>query len=824
MKEDNTPTVTARRRRPTPHQRLRLEKAKKLKEMGALTKKKRAAATTQKLGETDPEKMVAIVPRPPKLKRNALAKPAKPPAKFRKRQVHKQWLPTHLYHAKRAHMTPPKEPLWRFAIPLTPTDKCYRPTHRAASLKGCVAWDTSYMGTIGVEGVEASLLGLLKGIGVEEAMLVGKRGAKWRNGTRGWEGSIRERDGEKMWISRVAIAWCVDVAPAEDLEKAGQERQIDQGVGAEREPDPRPQNGDGELLEVDSGRRDGAKPSAKQGKKPPKRKILMRVHPSAFLQIWNEVLKGAKMQRPQALVEDLRFEIGSVEIIGPGSTEALVGALRPSQTSEPVARVSAKDPTEDEWVDVGSAEEVWPQLAAVTNPACLPIEVLLGFNISDPRLRYPPRTVPQHNSEATNATRLEILSSWPPDNTQASADIFDRAKRLAASRQLASQKAINRRKGEALPGAYPHPIPKDPKIPILLLASRPRTKMGQGTWTLFLPWDCVLPIWYSLMHYPLSTGGNPRFGGLQEKRQVSLEQGLPWFPGDFPGTKAGYQWELLERERKKQEWERRPRGKRMEWDRVDLGGGRKGEIGMGWACDWCRLFKGPPPLARTEVAETVSLDGQKETASGAAKPAQPSPKEQRNEQEVTGTPDPPLNMHHLSSPPSTGSLAPPTALSPVHITISTTGHPTRNARIYRLPTNNPELRAKWLAFANPPKASKGARHSRPLPPQNNAPQNARAAKHLAASLLSGSIASHEAELPKAGEKEYPLVPDEVDLIGFVTTGNYNLGEGRCEAIGNVAVARVVGGDKEQNKASARNLCIVREAGQRVGRLARWDFT
>lgn len=86
-------------------------------------------------------------------------------------------------------------------------------------------------------------------------------------------------------------------------------------------------------------------------------------------------------------------------------------------------------------------------------------------------------------------------------------------------------------------------------------------------------------------------------------------------------------------------------------------------------------------------------------------------------------------------------------------------------------------------------------------------------------------------MPKAGEKAYPPVPDEVDLIGFVTTGNYHLGDGRCEAIGNVAVARVLqlGADDDEvisNKATGRGrnmLCIVREAGQGLGRLARWNF-
>ena len=839
MREDNTPTVTARRRKPTPHQRLRLEKAKKLRELRALTKKKRALAKAPKPGETDPEKMVILAPRLPKLKRDTLARPARPQARFRKRQVHKQWLPTHLYHAKRAHLTPPTEPLWRFAIPLTPTDKCYRPTHRATSLRGSVAWDTSYVGTIGIEGVEASLLGLLKSIGIEENILIGKREAKWRRGTRGWGGWIRERDGKGRWIAKVEIMWCFDPEAVDAEENAGQEESLEVTAESEQQREGVP------VTEVDAEKGSESKQVAGQAKKKKERRLLLRVHPSAFFQVWDEVLKNAKIQRPQVKLEDLRFEVGSIELVGPGSAEALVSALVPQRTTEPAAEEVAKDGLEDEWVEIGSAEDVWPQLAAVTNPACLPANAMLGFNVSDPRLHYPPRTVPQHSHETVNKNLVDLLSSWPPDQTQATPDMFNRTKRLTASRLLASQKAINRRKGEALPGAYPDPSPKDPRIPVLLLASRPPCKNGQGAWTLLLPWDCVLPVWYSLMHYPLSTGGNPRFGGLQEKRQVSLEQGAPWFPGDYPGTKAGYHWELLERERKKQEWERRPKGKRTEWNSLDLGEGRKGEIGLGWACDWERLFQGPPSPVSTEDASKPSTSGQRKAAKDAikpsppgqrkaakdtAKPTQSSPKDGQPEQVPTETPDQPLNIHHLHNPLSSAPPISPTALSPVHITLLSTGHPARNARIYRLPTRNPELRAKWLALANPPKAPKGPRrswpHPAPPPPPKNLPQHARTAQNLASSLLSSAASSKTAAgLPKAGEKAYPPVPDEVDLVGFVTTGNYNLGQGKSEAIGNVAVARVLGAETTTTtkKASERNLCVVREAGQSLGRLARWSF-
>jgi hypothetical protein len=100
-------------------------------------------------------------------------------------------------------------------------------------------------------------------------------------------------------------------------------------------------------------------------------------------------------------------------------------------------------------------------------------------------------------------------------------------------------------------------------------------------------------VWYGLMYYPISTGGNVRFGGLREMRQVKFEAGIPWFPGDFPGTTAGAAWAIREAEKARQDWERRPKGRRVEWTNLDLGAGRKGEIGHGWACDWNRLMQGP---------------------------------------------------------------------------------------------------------------------------------------------------------------------------------------------------------------------------------------
>ena len=877
MKDDNTPTVTARTRKLIPHMRLRLEKAKTIQGIGARAKAKRAALKKQKADDGDLRESTETVQNFPNLKKNTLNEPPVPPPKFKKRQICKSWLPTHLFHAKRAHMTPPKEPLWRFAIPMTPTAKSYRATHRAGSMRGCIAWDTSYMSTIGIEGVQGSLIGLLRCLGVPEDQLVSQKGSKWRIGTRFWNGWMRERDATDVWVAKVQVVWCAagdqesttdrgqavaQPSSASQRHTADQEQAIDRDEGMDQG-----QTVDQELASDNRDAIDHIKAAdrirvadrdqaaSKKAKEKVKRRILLRVHPSGFLQLWNDVLKVAKMQRPPAMVEDLRFEIGSIEVMGPGATETLVAALQPMVNK--TNGVKSAD----------SIGRLWTSLSAVTNPASLPANAMLGFNVSDPRLHHPPRTTAPSHSAGSDEL-LQILSSWPPDDLHTPQSLFDRDARLKASRSLPSQKSINRRKGDALPGQYPSALPADPHIPVLLLASRlGNTTVGQGSWTILLPWKCVLPVWYSLMYYPLSSGGTPRFGGLREIRQVSFEQDVPWFPGDFPGTKAGMDWELREREKRKADWEKRPKGRKIEWDKVDLGDGRKGEIGRGWACDWERLFEGPdiPLSALGDNANNLEISGHGEVlnsakkldlakqskvpeAAGAARgleaakntkaskgsqeaPAPQAPRDRTipkvpatsKKAEDTRTPSYDLRQIPLSHLPSISGSPSPRTLITVAITLLHRGSPTTCARIYRLPTFNPSLRSAWLQQI-PPGHNKSTKHSHPkasrsISKKPTHPHEFRAS--LASSLLHPDPTTLDLAsdgILQAGHPDYPIVPGEDDLIGFVTTGNYNLGEGRGTAIGCVALARVIGEVKSGGKGG---LCIVREAGMGVGRIARW---
>lgn len=433
--------------------RLRLETSKKLRALGVqkkaekeISKAKQGEATAEAAGASQvtkgQQKTDAILTRTPRVKKAMLASAPVPEAKFRKRQINKTWLPTHMFHAKRARMSPPTDPLWRFAIPMTPTAKCYRPTHRAANQRGAVAWDMSYMSTLGLEGQQKSIESLLKAVGVgsrpENEKLWTSKGRKWRNGTRLWEGIIYERESPQRPLAPVVVIWSA-------VHKSSKACDHD-------EHDTR------------------------------KRKVFIRIHPSAFPQLWEEMARLSKIAKPSVSIEDLRFQIGSIEITGPGSTEALIGALWPSS----VELNGSQHPQ-------GSVEATWQALAGLTNQAALPAGCLLALDVQDPRLHHPPRTIKIPTSVDDHQRLLELITLWPVDLAQNSPSLFDKRLRLLASSKLQSQKAINRRKSLAPPGQYPAASSGDPHIPSMLYCT-PTANGKQGKWTVLLPWKCIQPV------------------------------------------------------------------------------------------------------------------------------------------------------------------------------------------------------------------------------------------------------------------------------------------------------------------------------------------
>lgn len=802
FREDNTPLVVARRRKPTTTRaRIRAETAKRLGVLAEKKRKKKERAAKERAKEkedamdvdggapvSDKATVTTRAPRP-KIRRNALNEPGPVKSKFRRRQVSKTWLPTHVWHAKRARMADPKEPLWRFAIPLTPNEKVYRPTHRAQGESGAVVWDMSYMSTIGLYGNAAGIERVLKKLGITHESCWNDKGRKWRAGTRSWTGMLgKEASGSR---SRR------DVCPATVIWDPEQPEQGEDGA---------------------------AKPKKHQ------RRVFLRVHPSAFLELFNELLRLTKMENPRLYIEDLRYEIGSIELTGPASTESLLGILTPYQQDNEGKEKHA---------------ELFTSLTSLTNPASLPANGVLGFSIQDPRLRYPPRTIKQPESQ--DSEFLNMLATWPAEDGLKPYQIWSREARHTAS-SLPSQKSIDRRKSNKTPGALLKATPADPAIPILLLAQRTGTgTQAQGTWTLLAPWKCIQPMWYSLVHYPLHSGGNPRLGGLNEVRQVAFERGLPWFPADFPGTDAGVRWEVEERAKRRARWDRRPKGKRTAWESVELGAGRRGEVGDGLCCDFEYLFSKSVSAESTQAAESTKSANSMDVDD---LPEDDAKENRLNSEGVleTITQLSKTQFNDLFKKPQSSQTPPPKSVVQVRLTFLTKGVATTCARIYRLPTKptpsplptdvipatepsqpgpNPDglpsnLRDQWLSVA--PNAKQTAKSSQTLPPPPRIPPDASLAtrkKLIAQSLVSKPLPFPTPAPNKTDMSGHPLVPDARDLVGFVTTGAFSLSEGRGAAVGCLAAEKVLGDLKGKDAREGR-YCVVREAGEGVGRLARWE--
>ncbi|PTB80012.1 hypothetical protein M440DRAFT_1460092 [Trichoderma longibrachiatum ATCC 18648] len=811
MDEDNTPLVESRKRKPrTTRARIRAQTAKRLRILSARKKKRKQKKSQQPSADEnqrDPKTSTATdaVERAsrPKIRRNAINEPPRPAAKFRKRQMNKTWLPTHQWHAKRARMTEPTEPLWRFAIPLTPNEKIYRPTHRAQGERGTMVWDMTYVSTIGLYGNFAGMERVLRRIGVTNESCWDDRGAKWRQGTRAWTGILsRERAGVKRSICQSTIIW--------DPEAPSQ------------------------LIDEDRAESEGEQRS-KVDKKTQKR-VFLRVHPSAFLELFNELLRLIKMEKPQLYIEDLRFEIGSIELSGPASTEALLSVLTPypSGGSNPKNKHA----------------ELFESLKGLTNPAALPGNSVLHFAVQDPRLRYPPRKMEFPETEQAEMDLLATIASWPAEENLQPSLLFDRHARHRAS-CLPSQKSINRRRSKATSGALLKPTIHDPPIPVTLIASRsaPGTQ-AQGTWTLLAPWKCILPLWYSIVHCPLVSGGNPRFGGLNETMQVAFERSLPWFPADFLGTDAGAEWELERRQRRRRDWARRPKSKRVEWTSLMLGAGRQGEIGDGHACDFEFLFG----LAQQQQQQQQSAapDGSGEAMD--VDDENPAPTKKKGKDVAIPylkllNSIPKSVFDSLLSPSPPLQPLPPYAIACVRISLLSRGVVNPCARIYRLPSDPipvppssdaevpasmpPEasslpsdLRSQWLSRI--PSYSSSSTWSKAKPSSSSNRRASRlddmeARKRILAQELLTAPPSLESVLgPNEADigGHHPLVPDAKDLVGFVTTGSFCLANGRGAAIGSIAVVRVLE-DVRANPREGR-LCIVRNAGENVGWIARWD--
>lgn len=247
-------------------------------------------------------------------------------ASLARRQSDKSWLETHIWHAKRMKM----ENMWGYRLAVTPTEKAFRPSHRAA-VHGSILHDASYLGLIELKGVESTIDIVLSQCCDPSGPL-----KTLSNGSRACHTHIYQPGQFPLGlICPVTVLW----RPVSEQDSASNNM----------------------------------------------RTLWIQCHPAPFSTVYaalhtsisdalEQLQAGSPTSAPVEGVEmaDLRGRVNVFDIVGPRSSQVLHGALHPVSLN-------------------GDVQEVWPSLKNLSTPGSIAPGIIIGLSVRDPRLSFPPK-------------------------------------------------------------------------------------------------------------------------------------------------------------------------------------------------------------------------------------------------------------------------------------------------------------------------------------------------------------------------------------------------------------------------------------------------
>jgi ribonuclease P/MRP protein subunit POP1 len=414
--------------------------------------------------------------------------------KYISRQKYFKWLPTHIWHAKRAKMMK----RWEWIIPNEPTQRCYRSISRSSRLKGAIVFDTSYIGSIVInaynEDTQKTVINYI----------------------------------EKITNNRVNVQKCIKKSISWDGYIYNLKESIDP-IGRVT------------LVFVKSN---------------DSLRVLLRLHPSIHSICFNLIVDEFN-EIENISVHDCKYSIGSIDITGPKSITALQSIF-----------LCEKNENGNEQFNK------FMNLHKLNDLTSIPDGTIFTFNVRDPRFRTK-HGLPT-NPKLSYNEQLDLIIELKNKNI-INDDLLKPETRANTYNNQLSLKELGKRR-------YLHPgetIPineKDSLISIMLIKS-------YETWTLVLPWFWVLPFWHSIVHVP-----HIKFGGFKQLEQLRFERGLlGWY--DIVFSSNGYIQCELEREEAERKWNKRPKSKRITYDKLKIenNGELLGEVLSPFGLDWRSL-------------------------------------------------------------------------------------------------------------------------------------------------------------------------------------------------------------------------------------------
>ncbi|KIJ61144.1 hypothetical protein HYDPIDRAFT_97259 [Hydnomerulius pinastri MD-312] len=491
-----------------------------------------------------------------------------------RRQRDKTWLETHIWHAKRAKM----ENMWGYRLAVTPTEKAFRPSHRA-SVHGSILHDASYYAIIELKGPQTLLQAALEGCCDPQ----GSGMKRCITGGRACETHIYKHDSYPFdLIGPITIIW----QPLSPESKSTPPSEPP-GKSVKRK-------GKGKGKQIDT--------STSPGPAETSRVIWVRAHPAIFEDVFealqtsaSHALQAKKEKDPEAHatieIADLRGCINAFEIMGPKSSQVIKGALSPAGGE-----------------DREDFKKFWESLSDLQTPGNIPRGMVIGLKVLDPRLKFPPKNAKPYYPDPTQPTTHPSPAFIFPSALTAQSEIWDAEKRGGLKKPKYKKKDIDERRAKNLvPGTPLNPLRQDDRIPILLIqrslepcppssstsASISNNSQGIHGWTLLFPAGWSMPFLTSLVY----TG--TRIAGQRERTKQFFEAGVPGFPMDYP-TLSVYDATSKERaENARQRWERTPPAKKPNYEKL----GTRSP----WSADWAVVLGLEKPKSRDDAGEEEGL-------------------------------------------------------------------------------------------------------------------------------------------------------------------------------------------------------------------------
>ncbi|XP_006462723.1 hypothetical protein AGABI2DRAFT_207298 [Agaricus bisporus var. bisporus H97] len=424
------------------------------------------------------------------------------------------------------------ENMWGYRLAVQPTEKSYRPSHRA-SIQGSIIHDASYFATLELKGPQFILeyiLGLIC-----DLQGAGAGATRWVVGSRAFNTHLHKCDFYPFGcLGPATIIWRPSNTQNQGLLRPG----------------PLQKNNEPSTDCV------ATTPNNKTT-----RYLWLRVHPAIFEDVTAELKKAVSraLDRPKPSLEefeveiaDLRGQVNAFEIMGPKSNQVLRGALDPI----------SKD-------DRNVFKQFWTSLSKTQTPSAVPRDMIIGASVIDPRLKFPPKNAHLEYKEESSIIYLST--------ELARSDIWEHDIRKTLSKPRYTKKDIDDRRSKNLvPGTPLKPERQDDRVPILLirrtLEAPDAESQSISGYTFLFPAGWSMAFWSSLIY----TG--TRVGGQRERQTQAYEAGVPYFPRDFPSSLA-YEKYADEREIEERDtWTRKPPAKRVNYQKLG--------VRSPWRADW----------------------------------------------------------------------------------------------------------------------------------------------------------------------------------------------------------------------------------------------